>query len=615
VAVRAPFFEIHVPPVMHDLQQGITVTDYSGLYKFCDYIDIREDCNDFRMISLQRLYIQYNDQLPEEVKNRIKQTVLNFRYWMTEPGADNMCFWSENHQLLFASIEYVGAALFKNDVFTNEGKSGKEKTGYAKERINHWFDQRFRTGFIEWHSHVYYAEDLGALLHLIDFAEDKEIQEKATIITDLLFLDVAMHSFKGNFALTHGRSYEKQKKQPSQADIAPIVSDAFGLTDVPYDPSHIGAIFSYRMNYTLPSVIKEIAQDESTIIIKDQMGYDLKKIHQELDFNNPLDRFVIWQMEGFSNPEIINHSIDMLNQYDLFSNEFLSDFKIVSHPLLRKWHILPLLSKILRPVTDGVAIQQVNTYTYKTKEYSMSTAQRHQAGTCGDQQHIMNVCIGSDFNIFITHPAVIPYADDNAYLSLSPNNWVGNGRMPDSVQDENVNISMFRVPGRKKFMEKVLINHTHAYFPTQYFDTYDISGRYAFMQYKKVLLAFICKNSLRLENTDELIQEGRYTTWITEVSTADAETYEEFKERIQNNIIRFSRKDVMYQTNDKEYWLTFRKQFKINREVINTEYRRFETPYIQGDRNSEEYTVSYNNKKVTWNLSKLIRKEENQGNE
>ena len=612
---RAPFFEIHVPPIMYDLKQGITVTDYTELYHFCDYIDIREDCNDFRMIALQRLYIQYHHVLPDAVKERIKQTVLNFRYWMTEKGTDNMCYWSENHQLLFASIEYVGASLFKDDIFTNEDKLGKQKIAYAKERINHWFDQRFRTGFIEWHSHVYYAEDLGALLHLIDFAEDKEIQEKATIITDILFLDVAMHSFKGNFALTHGRSYEKQKKQPSQAVIAPIVSDVFGLTEVPYDSTHIGAIFSYRMNYKLPSIIKDIAQDESTTIIKDQMGYDLKTIHKELDFNNPLDRFVLWQMEGFSNPEIINHSIDMLNEYDLLNNEFLSNFKIVSHPLLRKLHILPLLSKILRPVTNGVAIQQVNTYTYKTKDYSMSTAQRHQAGTCGDQHHIMNICLGSDFNIFITHPAVVPYADDNAYLSLSPNNWVGNGRMPDSVQDEHVNITIFRVPRRKAFMEKVLINHTHAYFPTQYFDTYDIDDGYAFMQYKNVLLAFICKNPLRLEGTDELIQEGRYTTWITEVSTTHEETYLEFKERIRNNVTRFSKKNVLYQTKDKTYHLTFKKQFTINKEVINTKYKRFETPYIKGHRNSEAYTVSYNNKTITWNLSKLIRKEENYGSE
>ena len=109
----------YLPHIMEDLLNNKEINDFSSIYDFCDFIDTREDCNDFRMISLQRLYIQFTDKLPKDIKERIKQTILNFRYWMTEPGNDNMCYWSENHQLLFATIEYIGCSLFESDVCTN----------------------------------------------------------------------------------------------------------------------------------------------------------------------------------------------------------------------------------------------------------------------------------------------------------------------------------------------------------------------------------------------------------------------------------------------------------------------------------------------------------------
>jgi len=600
----------YLPHIMEDLLNNKEINDFSSIYDFCDFIDTREDCNDFRMISLQRLYIQFNDKLPKDIKERIKQTILNFRYWMTEPGNDNMCYWSENHQLLFATIEYIGCSLFETDVFTNENKLGKDKIQYALDRINHWFDLRFSTGFIEWHSHVYYAEDLAALLHLIDFANDKQISEKAKIITDILFFDMASHSFKGNFALTHGRSYEKQKKRPSDADVAPIISDAFGFEIADYNPTHFNSIFKYRLNYEVPSIIKDIAKDDSEVIIKDQMGFDLKDIKKELDLKNDLDRFVLWQMESFTNPEIISHTIDMLNEYDLYSNKFLEDFKSISNPILRKLGLLPTISRVLRPFTDGVAIQKANTYTYKTMDYSMSTAQSHHPGECGDQHHIMNVCLGTDFNIFVTHPATSPYADDNEYLSLSPNNWVGNGRMPHSVQDKNINITMFKLPKRKAFMEKELLYNTHAYFPTKEFDQYDIIENFGFMKYGNVNLALIGKEKLELFNENELIQKGKYTIWITEVTTNNEESYDDFKTRIMNNSLSITTNGVEYKSNNTKYELRYKNDFRINDEVVNTNYLRFDTPYLKAKRYANEYVIKYKNKSLRLNLKDNIRNEE-----
>ena len=610
---RAPFFEEHVPKALVDLHHGKENFDEAELMAFCDFVDQREDCNDFRMVALQRLYLQYHDSLSDKAKKRMKGSILGFRYWMSEPGTDNMCFWSENHQLLFAAAEYIGASIFKDSLFENDGKIGDEKSPFAVRRIRHWLDQRFRTGFIEWHSHVYYAEDLAGLMHLIDFSEDEDIRKKAIIITDLLFLDMAMHSFKGYFNLTHGRSYEKQKKHPAKADVAPILSDAFGLTDIPYDWTHIASMYAYRQRYQLPDIIKKIAADDSDVIIKDSMGYDLKRIHDELDLNEPLDRNVLWQMEAFTNPEIISHTVDMLNDHQMYDNAFLSDFKSISHPLLRKLGLLPLISRILHPVTDGVAIQKANTYTYKTKHYSLSTAQMHHPGECGDQQHIMNACFGGDVNVFLTHPAKHPYDEENAYLSLSPNAWVGNGRMPSSAQDENINLSMYVIPGRKAFMEKELHFYTHAYFPTEAFTEWDILDRYAFMRFHKGMLAIIAKSTLEFKNKDELIQKGKRTGWVFETSSTDEETYDAFKTRIRNNKIHFGRKDITYESKKKIYHLIHKKRFMIDGKEVQLDYPRFDTPYIKMKRHDLTANATYENQQIYWDFQSSIRKEDHHG--
>jgi hypothetical protein len=56
---------------------------------------------DFPLAAILRLY--QGNTLAEKERDRIKQTVLNFRYWHDEPGNDAMCFDSEN-QILDALV-------------------------------------------------------------------------------------------------------------------------------------------------------------------------------------------------------------------------------------------------------------------------------------------------------------------------------------------------------------------------------------------------------------------------------------------------------------------------------------------------------------------------------
>ena len=113
-------------------------------------IDIREDCADFTACGLIRFYLENKDRLAEENKEEIKRTLTGFKYWMDQYDGrkDSMCHWSENHQILFATTEYLAGCEWPDAVFA-DGRVGKDLVEFAKERINAWMYQRYYYGFNE----------------------------------------------------------------------------------------------------------------------------------------------------------------------------------------------------------------------------------------------------------------------------------------------------------------------------------------------------------------------------------------------------------------------------------------------------------------------------------
>ena len=148
--------------------------------------------------------------------------------------------------------------------------------------------------------------------------------------------------------------------------------------------------------------------------------------------------------EAFSNPEVIDNSIAFMNKYSLFRNEMLNDFKIVNiYPLV--WtHSLGALSRQLHPSTDGKAVQRGNVYTYQTSDYTLSTNQAYQPGEYGDQQQIELATLSNNVSVFSLQPM---------RNSTRENYWVGQGRMPYSVQEKNINVSLFTIPSKAGLLE------------------------------------------------------------------------------------------------------------------------------------------------------------------
>lgn len=591
--------------IYRDLKNGMEI-DWSRLDGTLEFIDGQYDCSDFRLVNLVRIMYEFGDQIPEATRQKIEKTLFGFRYWWDEPGENSMCYWSENHQILFASAEYLIGQLYPEKVFAASGLTGKEHMAKAGIRALDWMEMRWNYGFIEFFSGVYYKEDIGPLINLIDYAEDKELVEKSKIMMDLLLYDIASQSIGTMFVSVSGRAYTGNRQGGSGQNAGGLTKYFWGNGDSIRSGMVHGMM--YTNNYTPPPIFKEIANDTNNVVIKQNNGLDIIELKEEGYFGDD-NRSMMMQlgMESFTNPEIVRNTLSWMRQTGMFNNNFIKDFKILDFTLLRWLHLEPTIVKIINPQSNGVAIQKGNTYTYRTKDYTLYTAQKYHPGSYGDQHHVAGMNIGNSFSIFHTHPAL-----EERVKNQSPNYWVGYGHLPHAVQDENVNLSIYNIPKEKGMMEADLLDYTHAYFPTEKFDTTMFKGNYVFGKKGNTYAAFIAKNELKLraETDDNIIQEGKQTYWITEAgSMQEDHSFDEFCERILSNKVNFDAESMAlsYQSKGKTYELKFDGDFSLNGELVNVQYDRYESPYIQAKKKAETLTFECKGESLHLDFDNMIR--------
>lgn len=597
-------------PGIRDLDKGKSV-DEGQIIELCDFIDSRFDCADFRVVTILRTLYAYRDLLSDGTVARIRKTVLHFKYWMDEPEIDTMCYWSENHQIIFHSCEYLAGQYYPDAIFTNTGMTGREHMEKARLKVLRWLKYRWEYGFSEFHSNIYYEEDIAPLANIVDFSQDEEMVAKTKIIMDILFLDMALHSYRGLFAAASGRCYEEQKTDPRQQFTLDMSEKLSGYGNIKkYDYTRLSANFILCKNYRIPAVIREIARDEGEVAVRDSMGLDLSEIKHEFEDPKDIDTtgMFLWAMEAFTNPEAIGMALTVFNAWQLQSNGFLKDLKMVNIPILRGLHLLPLIVRLLRPATNGIAIQRADTYTCKTAHYMMSTAQAHHPGFFADQQHIWQLTLSPDVSVFTTHPAC-EFFDDQA-RNFSPSYWVGSGRLPHSFQHKNIHISIYRTKGRKGFLERTLNRFTHAWFPAGKFDEVVHHGRYVFGRLGDTYVALIGRYPLQFAegSGSDLLQRGKVTYWICEVGKCYRPgDFPDFIHDIESRWIDFDGRSLAYQTRTGEIRLRYKGRARVNKRIVDTRYPRLDTPYVKAPRKPEELDIRHNGKRLYLHFDQMKR--------
>lgn len=625
------------------LEDGVVINEeyiINAITPAKKYIDGRYDCMDFRMQSLMRLQYLYGEEIrfiSPEASQMIKDAFLNAKYWMNEPGKDSLCFWSENHQILYAVSEYLAGYMWQDEIFTNDNSTGLERMERGRRRIEYWMKHRFYYGFSEFNSNNYYHFNIGPASNFIQFAspDDQDLVNRMKICLDLLFYDLATNMHHYVFSAPSGRAYASNMPGITGDRVRPFTDFVWGLTDDYKSTTHHMLINFVSMSlardkdnkpyYEVPEVIKEIGRDNSTKVIKSSSGLNVSEL-KDKGYIGHGDEQMMAQlgMEAFTNPEVIHNTLTYFSKYNMFSNSFVNDFKYINLSLLKSLNLVKPISKYLNPMPNGIAIQRANIYTYKTDNYKLATAQAYHPGSYGAQQFLSVANLSPQAVVFTTHPARYESAKS---VNAVPGYWAGFGRAPHSVQHLNIQLSVYQLPEKSGFLELYDVpQFTHTYFPKAFFDEVIIIGRYAFGRVGNAYIGLIGATDLEylpysemsaltlrngLENFGlefDLIQRGLNQFWIYELSDAGVESFEEFMSRIQLNTVAYNGIDSLsYNSGGVELSVKFKGNFTIDGVVQDLEYKRFESEYIVADRESDEFVFFYKGRTLTINYPENTR--------
>ena len=598
-------------------------------------IDVREDCADFTANAMIRFYLENAHRLAEVNREEIRVCLTGFKYWMDQYDGrpDSMCHWSENHQILFAVTEYLAGITWPEDTFA-DGASGATHADLARERINAWMEQRYYYGFNEFYSNNYYPEDIAPMANFIQFAlkEDQDMVDKMKVVMDIIWLDIATQSYRYTledgtvrygFVSASGRMYMDNKSSDDTGNRLRAYIDLVLDNGEEYHTNTRNFFVCFRRMYQarvdgqpiyqVPEVVKAILLDDSAVqIIKSSNGITLQELVEDGFVGQDVGQIMMQTgMEAFSNAQVIDNSILYLQKNKLFTNEFLNDFKLVNLWPLTVTKSLGAISQLLQPSTDGKAIQRANVYTYQTAYYSMSTAQAYFAGDYADQHQVFLCNLGADLTVYHGQPMRV---------STRGQYWVGYGRLPYSVQQENVNLSIYQLPEKTGLLEPHIVRYTHAYFPVGLFDEvvldylsdgyifgrkgdsyimlHAISDGEGVLQFKNDMPGVTAddlatdrdkiKTSVKelIEQSGDLrydliFQGGQMHAWITEVSSAQQDgSFADFVARVLGNPAVFADQTVRYTTNGNVLEAVYDTGFTCNGQAVELDYARFDNAYV-----------------------------------
>ncbi len=510
------------------------------LLRVADFVEKRYDCADFTIHLLLRILYQYEGSplLDAATVDRIRAVVLGFKYSPWEPGIDSMCTWTENHQILFASAEYLAGARYPERVFTNSGQTGTEKRDAARRRIDRWLELRFVTGFSEWLSHVYYDEDITALLSLSDFAVDPVLARRARMILDLMLIDVAANSLRGVFGSTHGRSYPREKRFADTEATSDICTIVFG-TGRSTGCDAMGAFaLAVSPTYQPPPVVEEISSDMGDGVVENRqrMSFDIAEAAEYgIDKRRELDRFMLLTQESYLHPRTASGFIDLMERFGWWNNRFFQPFAPFRGLLrtLRVLRLLPVLARLVRHDATRNTREAVSIITRRSEHTLLSAAVDYRHGYGGDQQHIWQATLGPRAVVFVNHPGSASHG--------SAGYWVGEGTLPRVAVHERRLIAIYRPSRSPGLYRPNRFFFTHAWFPTHEFEEVRRAGHWFFARLRSGYVALASRNPVRWggrQPDSEVVADDGPNIWLCRVgSEAEDGSFDRFVEQCATSMI------------------------------------------------------------------------------
>lgn len=440
-------------PILARYYEGSQTTeDEKEIYKSLSQIESRRDCSDFLTCAMVRFMKLY--PMDQPLADRCKEVMLNYRYWMNEEGNDGMCFWSENHSLMFFVSAYIAGDCYPEEVFVRSGRTGREMKQAARKRIYDWLAEALEGGFDEFHSGGYTPITFAAILNVVDFG-DEELSALAWKTADRLLEELAVQTFKGVSIAPMGRVYG-EVLYPYIQDIQCLVN----LMD-PQTPDRFSEwiIFLATSKYQIPGNLKDKWKEPVSVI------------YQESNARICVEKQKDYMLTSVQSPR--------------------TDGKA------RSWENV---------LEDPKADKGSFAYVKSLNECFHGTTQ-FEPGVFGYQQHMWYGALDSAAVVFVNHPG-----GSCESASTRPGYWFGNGIMPALKQEKNVLLGIYQIP------ETHPIPFTHLYWPQSRFDEQRMEGGWLAGRALDGYVGIWCSESLEPYNDQmadcEYRARGRNTAYV-----------------------------------------------------------------------------------------------------
>lgn len=583
--------------------------------KALDRVDTRLDCADFVIPALVRMYRAHKgtNRLSDTMAEKIKKSLIGFKYWLDEPGDIHACFFTENHQVLYHSAEYLAGQLFPEEVFPNNGMTGAEHRAHGTAFLRRWLEWRCRFGFAEWLTQGYYMDDILGLCNLMIYAEEEDIRVRSRMLVDMLLYDLAIHGFHGHLPTTHGRVYTAFIIEPDNEDCSAMMRFLFneGSTS-----GLCGAAVMLAANgYECPPVILEAYESGKQGIqtVRERMSMDAADAASygidPKDFDNIM---FFWGMQTYSDRVCIKNSLKVFPTWNWMTN------RVKAYD--ERYQLCDEAGAPCPDAPDFTAMTQADIYTRRTPDYIISCVQDFRKGKMGYQQHPWTASLGGRAVVFTTNPASLEYGN-------RPNRWAGNLCLPRTIGHRNVLFCIYRIlPDFVDFL------NSHLYFPRHEMD--ESLEKYGFLFGRKGK-GYIAVRSLipawweekdpemfrfvYPENWQEMYNkamdyeytaQGHANVWVVEMgSEAENGSFEAFIEG-------FAHAELTGDTHCFHYdspacgsmTCGWGKPLTVEGEEINLHlYPRYDSTFCQADFDTKEITVASPSHRLTWNFEKNTR--------
>lgn len=220
----------------------------------------RGDCADFEVLALLLAWHKIPEtNWDEGLRDEVRAELTAMKYWITQPGLDAMCYFTENHQFVWHVAQTLAGEAFAHDTFSVDGRSGRQHADEGRVRAAAWISRKLTGGFSEFDSNAYLAIDTYALVSLIELGSDDVIRRAATALADQILVSLASNSWRGIHGAAHGRSYVHTLRSSRYEETSPLLRLIAGVGTLNDAVLPVTAL-ALAERYVIPDVVRELAR-------------------------------------------------------------------------------------------------------------------------------------------------------------------------------------------------------------------------------------------------------------------------------------------------------------------------------------------------------------------